>query len=300
MADRSSSFMTKSDAAGRPASCCLLGLIGSGIQASRSPALHETEAAAQGFQCRYELLDLEQLRVGVEHLPVLLAEAESRGFAGLNITYPCKQTVIPFLHELSPQAQALGAVNTVQFTGGRRVGYNTDAWGFAESFRQDMPGTATDTVAQVGAGGAGAATAFALLELGTRRLRLVDIEFSRAEALASSLASQFPDRDIRAWRRVEDAISGADGVVNATPMGMARYPGSAVPAALLQPSLWVADIVYFPLTTELLRAARAAGCRTLDGGGMAVYQAVRAFGIFTGRTADAARMRQHFERIVAV
>jgi shikimate dehydrogenase len=298
MADHSSDFMTKAGSAGGPASPCLLGLIGSGIQASRSPALHEAEAAAQGFQCRYELLDLDQLGVGVEHLPALLAEAERRGFAGLNITYPCKQTVIPFLHELSPQARALGAVNTVHFTGGRRVGYNTDAWGFAESFRRDMAGAATDTVAQIGAGGAGAATAFALLELGARRLRLVDIEFPRAEALAMSLASQFPDREIRPWRRVEDAIGGADGIVNATPMGMTRHPGSAVPAALLQPSSWVADIVYFPLSTELLQAARTAGCRTLDGGGMAVYQAVRAFGIFTGRTADAVRMRRHFERIV--
>lgn len=298
MADHSSEFMTKADSAGGPASCCLLGLIGSGIQASKSPALHEAEATAQGFQCRYELLDLDQLGVGVEHLPALLTEAERRGFVGLNITYPCKQAVIPFLHELSPQAKALGAVNTVHFTAGRRLGYNTDAWGFAESFRRDMQGAATGTIAQIGAGGAGAATAFALLELGARRLRLVDIEFSRAEALATSLASRFADRDIRTWRHVAEAIGGADGIVNATPMGMTRHPGSAVPAALLQPSQWVADIVYFPLSTELLLAARAAGCRTLDGGGMAVYQAVRAFEIFTGRAADAVRMRRHFERIV--
>ena len=299
MADHFSNFMTKTGSAGGAGSRCLLGLIGSGIQASKSPALHEAEAAAQGFKCRYELLDLDQLGVGVEHLSALLAEAERRGFAGLNITYPCKQTVIPFLHELSPQARALGAVNTVHFTHGRRVGHNTDAWGFAESFRHDMAGAATDTVTQIGAGGAGAATAFALLELGTRQLRLVDIQSSRAEALATSLASQFPDRDIRAWRRIEDAIGGAGGIVNATPMGMARHPGSAVPAALLRPSLWVADVVYFPLSTELLQAARAAGCRTLDGGGMAVYQAVRAFEIFTGRAADAARMRRHFESMIA-
>ncbi|MDE2261992.1 MAG: shikimate dehydrogenase [Gammaproteobacteria bacterium] len=277
---------------------CLLGLIGSGIQASKSPALHEAEAAAQGFQCRYELIDLDRLGVGIEHLPVLLAEAERRGFSGLNITYPCKQAVIPFLHELSPQARTIGAVNTVHFNGGRRIGYNTDAWGFAESFRQDMKGSSIDTVAQVGAGGAGAATAFALLELGARRLRLVDSEFSRAEALSASLSAQFPERDIRAWRRLDEAVGGADGIVNATPMGMARHPGSAIPAHLLAPGLWVADIVYFPLKTELLRAARAAGSRTLDGGGMAVYQAVRAFEIFTGRAADAVRMRRHFERIV--
>lgn len=298
MTDHSSDCARQADSADGSAPVCLLGLIGSGIQASKSPALHETEAAAQGFRCRYELLDLDRLGVGIEHLPVLLAEAEHRGFAGLNITYPCKQAVIPFLHELSPHALTIGAVNTVHFTGGRRIGHNTDAWGFAESFRQDMQGAAVDTVVQVGAGGAGAATAFALLELGARRLRLFDIEFARAQALGATLASRFPDRDIRPWRRLEEAVSGADGIVNATPMGMARHPGSAVPAPLLSPAIWVADIVYFPLDTELLRLARAAGCRTLNGGGMAVYQAVRAFEIFTGRAADAARMRRHFERMI--
>ena len=276
-----------------------LGLIGSGIQASKAPALHEAEAAAQGIRCLYQLLDLDVLRVGAEHLPALLAQAEERGFAGLNITHPCKQAVIPLLHELSPHAQAIGAVNTIHFCGGRRTGYNTDAWGFEESFRHDMQGASVAAVVQVGAGGAGAATAYALLELGTRDLRIFDIDSGRAEALAASLSERFPDREVRARHALAPAVGGVDGIVNATPIGMAKHPGSAVPPDLLRPDLWVADIVYFPRDTELLRAARAAGCRTLDGGGMAVYQAVRAFEIFTGRTADAERMRRHFERIAA-
>src|SRR5487761_685906 len=271
-----------------------LGLIGSGIQASKTPALHEAEAAAQGIGCTYQLLDLEVLHVGVEHLPDLLAEAEQRGFAGLNITHPCKQAVNPQLHELSPHAQAIGAVNTVHFYGGRRTGYNTDAWGFAESFRHHMQGASVASVIQVGGGGAGAATAYALLELGARELRIFDVDLDRAQALAGSLSERFPDREVRAWRRLTEAAAGADGIVNATPVGMAKHAGSAVPKDLLRRELWVADIVYFPRDTELLRAARAAGCRTLDGGGMAVYQAVRAFEIFTGRTADADRMRRHF------
>jgi shikimate dehydrogenase len=274
-----------------------LGLIGSGIQASKAPALHEAEAAAQGIRCVYQLLDLDVLNVGAGHLAELLADAERRGFAGLNITHPCKQAVIPLLHELSPNAQAVGAVNTVHFCGGRRTGYNTDAWGFEEGFRHDMQGASVAAVAQVGAGGAGAATAYALLELGARELRILDIDPSRAEALAAGLSERFPDREVRAWRELSAATHGVDGIVNATPMGMAKHPGSAVPAGLLRPDLWVADIVYFPRETELLRTARAMGCRTLDGGGMAVYQAVRAFEIFTGRTADADRMRRHFERI---
>lgn len=296
MARRSSHSVQDAQSADTPR--CLLGLIGSGIQASKSPALHEAEAAAQGFQCRYELIDLDQLQVGVEHLPNLLADAEQRGISGLNVTFPCKQAVIRYLHELSPEAKAIGAVNTVRFTGGRRIGFNTDAWGFEQSFRQDMSGASVETVTQVGAGGAGAATAFALLELGALHLRLVDIVPSRAEALAAMLFARFPDRDVRTWPCLEEALTGADGIVNATPVGMTRHPGSAVPAELLNPALWVADIVYFPLNTALLSAARAAGCRTLDGGGMAVYQAVRAFEIFTGRPADPARMRRHFESIV--
>lgn len=274
-----------------------LGLIGSGIQASKAPALHEAEAAAQGIHCLYQLLDLDVLHLGVEQLPSLLEQAELRGFGGLNITHPCKQAVIPLLHELTPHAEAIGAVNTVHFCGGRRTGYNTDAWGFQESFRHDMQGASVAAVVQVGAGGAGAATAYALLELGARDLMIFDIDPSRAEGLATRLAERFPDREVRASRTLSDALADADGIVNATPVGMAKHPGSAVPADLLRRDMWVADIVYFPRDTPLLRAARLTGCRTLDGGGMAVYQAVRAFEIFTGRTADAERMRRHFERL---
>jgi len=278
---------------------CRLGLIGSGIQASKSPSLHESEAAAQGIGCVYELIDLDRLGGDIGQLPDLLADAERRGFTGLNITHPCKQAVIPLLHEVAPQAEAIGAVNTIHFHAGRRIGYNTDAWGFAESFRQGMQGASVACVAQVGAGGAGAATGFALLELGARELRVFDADLDRARALARRLAARFIDRHVRACERIEEAIEGADGIVNATPMGMEKHPGSAVPPAALHPHLWVADIVYFPLETQLLKDARAAGCRTLDGGGMAVYQAVRAFEIFTGRVADAARMRRHFDGMAA-
>jgi shikimate dehydrogenase len=280
-----------------PAPACLLGLIGRGIQASKSPALHETEARAQGLRCSYELIDLDARGVGVEALPRLLLEVEQRGFAGVNITYPCKQAVIPLLNELSDEARAIGAVNTVHFTGRRRVGYNTDAWGFAESFRKDLPDAALDRVVQIGAGGGGAATAYAILGLGARELTIFDSDSGRADALTTNLLERFPDRNIRTTLELEESVRDAQGIIHATPTGMKRHPGSAVPPRLLRSSQWVADIVYFPLETELLRAARAAGCRTLDGGGMVVYQAARAFEIFTGRKADGPRMRAHFEAI---
>jgi shikimate dehydrogenase len=276
---------------------CLLGLIGSGIQESKSPLIHESEAAAQGLQCSYELIDLDARGLGAEALPELLREVELRGFAGVNITYPCKQAIIPLLHELSEEARAIGAVNTVHLSKGRRIGYNTDAWGFAESFERDLPGAPLDRVVQVGAGGAGAATAYALLRRGVRELTIFDNDSGRAVSLMSNLSGRFPERDIRATLDLQEALRNAQGVVNASPVGMAKHPGSAVPLASLRPDLWVADIVYFPLETQLLRAARAAGCRTLDGGGMAVSQAARAFEIFTGLKADGDRMRRHFEQI---
>lgn len=277
----------------------LVGLIGAGIQASRTPAMHEVEGTAQGLRYLYKLIDIERLGLGVEALPELLTAAERMGFAGLNITHPCKQTVIPLLDDLSDDARALGAVNTVVVRDGRRIGHNTDWWGFAEGFRRGLPGAALRRVVQFGAGGAGAAVAHAALTLGVADLVLVDVEPSRAQTVAEGLRARFGANRVRVTTDVADAIAGADGVINATPIGMAKYPGTPLPAVLLRPEMWVAEIVYFPLETELLRVARARGCRTLDGGRMAVFQAVEAFRLFTGIAPDAERMLRHFARMGA-
>jgi shikimate dehydrogenase len=272
----------------------LEGLIGAGIQLSRSPGMHEAEAVAQGMRLTYRLIDLEVLREGAEALPRLLSMAQAAGFAGLNITYPCKQAVIPLLDELSPDARALGAVNTVVFADGKRIGHNTDWWGFAESFRRGLPDASLAHVVQLGAGGAGSAVAHALLTLGAKRLAIVDTDRPKAEALAQSLAGRFGAAQVTAQPDVAIAMTRASGLVNTTPVGMARHPGLPLPVEMLSRPIWVADIVYFPLETALLRAARLLGCRTLDGSGMAVFQAVEAFRLFTGRTADAGRMTAAF------
>lgn len=272
----------------------LTGLIGRDIAASRSPWLHEREAEAQGFKLRYDLLDFATLGKDEAYLPVQLQLAERLGYAGINVTYPYKQAIIPHLHVLAPGATRVGAVNTVQFAGGRRIGYNTDATGFAESLRAGLPNVALRNVLQLGAGGAGAATAMALLEMGTTVLFVNDLETYRANELVQRLCAQFgPNRAVR----VDDAsgvLKQVDGVVNATPMGMANQPESPIDTAQLQARQWVADIVYFPLETALLREARKCGCATLDGSGMAVRQAAAAFEIFTGRAPDVTRMLQSF------
>ena len=140
------------------ASKVLVGLIGAGIQRSQSPSLHMEEGRALGLDYRYEILDVDLVEGGAAALPRLLDEAEARGFAGLNITFPCKQQVIPLLHDLSDDARSLQSVNTVVFQKGKRIGYNTDWWGFAENFRRGMPDVKRDRVVLVGAGGAAASS----------------------------------------------------------------------------------------------------------------------------------------------
>jgi len=285
-----------------PASKFLLGLIGSGIQRSLSPALHEQEARAQGLRLHYQLIDLDRSPQGARALPGLLEAARTMGFAGLNITYPCKQAVIPLLDELSDEAASMGAVNTVVFRAGRgitrAIGFNTDGSGWAWGFRRALPQADLSRVVLLGAGGAGSAIAHAVLRLGARTLVLVDRDAARAEAAAASLRERHGERVV-ADADVAHAMAGASGLIHATPTGMDKLPGLPLPASLLLPPLWVSEIVYFPLETALLRAARAAGCAVCDGGTMAVGQAVGAFELFTGREPDAERMRAHFLSLVS-
>jgi shikimate dehydrogenase len=273
----------------------LAGLIGAGIQASRTPALHEHEGDAQGVRYLYRLIDLDQLKLDSNALPDLLMAAERMNFTGLNITFPCKQAIIPLLDELSPEARGIGAVNTVVLKDGRRIGHNTDCLGFAEGFRRGLKGVAVERVVQMGAGGAGAAVAHALLSEGVQQLSIFDVDIRRAQDLADNLNQHFGVGRAVAGYDLPSAMTQADGLVNTTPMGMKKLPGMPVPVELLRAELWVAEIVYFPLETELLRNARALGCRTLDGGNMAVFQAVKAFELFSGVVPDAQRMLEHFQ-----
>lgn len=270
------------------------GLIGSGIQASLTPAMHMAEARNQGFAYHYDLLDLDLLGGGAGLLATLIGQAETDGFAGLNITHPCKQAVIPLLDTLSEDAATLGAVNTVVLRDGKRHGHNTDWWGFAEAFRRRLPDAELRHVVQLGAGGAGAATVYAILTLGADAVTIFDPDIGRAAALVAAMKKRFPSAQISAGSDLAAAMADASGLIHATPTGMANYPGLPLDADLLNARQWVAEIVYFPLETELLAEARRRGCRVVDGGGMAVFQAVGAFRLFTGREAGAGRMMRHF------
>jgi shikimate dehydrogenase len=271
-------------------------LIGAGIEESLSPALHEREAEALGLRCSYELLDLDALGRPPEAIGELLDEARDDGLGGVNVTHPCKQLAALHLDALSSEAETLGAVNTVVFDRGRMTGHNTDWPGFAEGFRRGLPGAALGEVVLLGAGGGGAAVAHAALALGVGRLHVVDEEAGRAEELVAALGRSAGVAEVG---DLSTLLAGADGLIHATPTGMSDHPGTALDPDVLHPDLWVADIVYRPLATPLLEAARERGCRTLDGGRMAVFQAVYAFELFTGLEPKADRMLAHFAELAA-
>lgn len=277
----------------------LLGLIGAGIQRSLSPVLHEEEGQHHGLRVHYQLIDLDAAGVGVEVLPELMRAVRVMRFAGLNITYPCKQSVLPLLDALSEEARAIGAVNTVVREGDRLVGHNTDGYGWSWGFKRALPGADLSRVVLLGAGGAGSACADAVLRLGARQLVIVDKEPSRAAELAARLNRHFPGSRVSAVHEIGTAMNGASGLVQATPVGMTAVPGMPLGEGLLRPSLWVSEIVYVPLETPLLKAARRIGCATADGGHMNVGQAIRGFRLFTGCDADAARMEAHFRKLVS-
>ena len=279
----------------------LVGLIGEGITGSLSPALHEREGRLLGFDYEYRTLDLLELRLAPTAIGELLRRCRLEGFDALNITHPCKQLVLEHVDELDEVAARLGAVNLVLLRDDRMIGCNVDWLGFRGGVLHGLVGAERNHVVQVGAGGAGAATAYAMLSLGARTLRIADLDLQRAEGLASRLTVAFPDAEISATPldRTGDLFRDADGVIHATPVGMAQHPGIPFDPSPLRPGAWVAEVVYRPLETELVLRARAIGLRVLDGGRMAVGQAVESLRLITGMDPDPVRMYDHFLELAA-
>jgi len=273
----------------------LLGLIGANIMGSLSPALFAEGFAAARIDGFYHLMDVDCLRE--RRLPNLLDAVKALGFAGVNITYPFKQDVLALLDSVDPEAAQIGAVNTVAIAAdGRTTGYNFDRPGWRRGFEETLGADSARgaTVVQVGAGGAGRAVAFALMDLGIALLVLHDRDIERARALCSDIATYFGPSRCRLADNLESEIAVAHGVVNATQTGMRGFPGNPVPASALKASHWAADVIYTPVETEFIKCAAAKGARVLGGGGMCVHQAVEAFRLFTGMTPDVARLHEAF------
>jgi len=278
----------------------LVGLLGANIQGSMSPALFADAFAAAAIDGYYHLLDTD--RLPERRLPKLLDAVKAAGFAGVNVTYPFKQEIIPLLDAVDPEAAQVGAVNTVSIgPDGRTTGYNFDRCGWRNSFLETLGQSSVQgkTVVQVGAGGAGRAVAFALMDLGAAVLILHDLDSARANALKAELSSQYGPTRCRIAGNVERDIAAADGVVNATQIGMLGFPGCPIPISAIKATHWAADVIYTPVQTTFLSAAAAKGARVLNGGGMCVHQAVAAFQCLTGVTPDLERLHRAFATAIA-
>ena len=272
----------------------LTGLIGAPIAQSASPAMHERAADALGVRCHYQLIEVAG--ADAAGLRALLDGVRRLGFAGVNVTFPYKEAVVPLLDELSPGARAIGAVNAVVVRDGRLVGYNTDTSGFERAIGHLVSNSNRGPVALIGAGGVGKAIAYALAALDVAELRVFDTDRGKAEQLAAQLRGR---QEIRIAQSVADALQRAVGVVNATPIGMLPNRGMAVPDALLHAGLWVADAVYTPLWTPLLIAAKAKGAEIMTGRELAIHQAADAFELFTGLKPSIAGMGNAFDAVMA-
>ncbi|MBR1179531.1 shikimate dehydrogenase [Bradyrhizobium sp. KB893862 SZCCT0404] len=271
----------------------LTGLIGAPIAHSASPAMHERAAEALGLRGHYQLIEVAG--ADAAGLSLMLEGVRRLGFAGVNVTFPYKEAVVPLLDELAPAAATMAAVNTVVVRDNRLIGHNTDTTGFARAVAPLLAASG-NAVAVIGTGGVGKAIAFALASLKVADLRIFDSEPARAEKLAGLLAKH---GGARVARSVEDALAGATGLVNGTPVGMLPNRDTPVPASLLRENLWVADAVYSPLITPLLAAAKAKGARIMTGRELAIYQAADAFELFTGLAPSTEVMGEAFDEVMA-
>lgn len=263
----------------------LLGLLGHPISHSAAPAMMEAAGAATGLDVRYHLIDVAG--ASPEVIGRILDGVRLIGFAGINVTFPYKQTVIPFLDALDPGAAQVGAVNLVTVRDGKLTGHNTDATGFLSG----LLGTVGEAVKAgpavlIGAGGAGRAIAWSLAKAGVPEVRVVDQDPARAASLSEEASCWGGGRFLPVGG-LAAAMERAAGVVNASPAGMLPDTSSPVDPALLRGSMWVADAVYHPPVTPLLAAATALGCAIMPGRAMSVGQAEDGFTLFTGRRAPA-------------
>jgi len=270
----------------RPPGMDVYGLIGNPVGYSLSPPMHEAAYEALEVDARYVTFEPP-----ADTAAAAVESAATLGVAGLNVTIPFKQGVLDAV-EPDPLAARIGAVNTIDFTGERVTGHNTDAAGAVRAF--DEHGVSlSGTAVVVGAGGAGRAIAFGLADEGMA-VRVANRTESKARDLAADLrgaGESAADATGHGLDALADLLADADVLVNATSVGM-ESDGTPVPAGALHGDLSVLDAVYRPVETRLLRDAAAAGATTVDGAWMLLYQGVDAFERWTGREAPVDRMNE--------
>ncbi len=266
-------------------------LIGDPVDHSLSPLIHNAMIAQTGAHYTYEVR-----RVQPDDLAAFVAEAKAGGCAGFNVTMPHKEAILPLLDEISPAAAACGAVNTVCIRNGRAVGYNTDGRGFVDSLEARGLDPKGMTVLLLGTGGAGDAICDALVSAGARKIFVTN----RSVYPAKELAARYPDKTQFIYFGifpVRRAMAESDLFINATSLGMAGMKEFSDLGFLRDaPSgVTVYDLVYDPRRTMLMQEAEKHGLPTVSGINLLIYQAVRAFKLFTGKEPDVPALLQELE-----
>jgi shikimate dehydrogenase len=250
----------------------LAGITGWPVGHSRSPRLHGFWLERYGIDGAYVPLPIEPT-----HFPAAVRSLMLAGFAGVNVTIPHKIAAFAICDDVDESARRAGAVNTLIFDNGRIAGSNTDGWGFLENLRAHGVDPAAGPALILGAGGSARAVAAVLLGLGVR-VTVANRTHARAEALAREL----PGLSVIDWESRDHALSGNALLVNTTSLGMAGHKAVEIDLDRGARGLTVADIVYVPLETPLLAAARARQIRCVEGLGMLLYQAVPGFRAWFG------------------
>jgi len=261
-----------------------LGLVGSGIDMSLTPAFHELAGERLGLDIGYELLPHPPERVA--ELGAILRGLATEGFQGVNVTVPFKGAAARVAAAPAAEVVATGVANTLLLEPeGPGRAHNTDYSGFKWAYRRRFGTAAPGTVAVLGAGGVGSATAAALVDIGARTLRVYDLVPERSQTLAARLRAHDDGGagvDVAIAATAEDAVNGTDGIVNGTPVGMTWNPGTPVDLAAVAGQRWIFDAVYSPIETPLMARAAAAGLDRITGFDLFLGQAIDAFAIFTG------------------
>ena len=239
-----------------------LGLIGDNIAASRAPALHRLAGGQTGVSVRYDRLVPADMNMAFEQV---FDQCRSTGYRGLNITYPYKERIVPFVRIDDPLVRAMGAVNTVRFDPAGPVGFNTDYSGFIAAYQGVRGARVTGPVLMIGTGGVGRAVAFGLAALGTPDIRLVDRDRTKADGLAQALNAADLGMQVTIWDDAVAAADGAAGLINCTPVGMVGHEGTPLPLGAMKGADWVFDAVYTPVMTQFLSDATAQGLEVISG-----------------------------------
>lgn len=270
----------------------IFGLIGYPVKHSLSPLMHNAAFKALNLDASYELFELKP-----QELETFFKTLPQKNISGLNVTIPYKEQVFPFLDKVSEQAELIGAVNTINISGGKLEGFNTDGDGFLRHLKDDLGfDPEGKNISVIGAGGAARAITVTLSRAGSKRVFIYDIEKSKSEKLISHLKRNFSNVEFKQADSIEGLdMKGSGLLVNATPIGMRESDPLIIGPEFISKGLLVYDLIYNPKETKLLKLAKERGAVVSNGLGMLLYQGMLSFEIWTGKKAPKDVMRKALE-----